>query len=169
MIKGPVADEKEDPALTAELSTLAQALPELLDRFRTMARAIGGEGANELSGPPQPALALPLGVAMDAALEVARAEVGKRARIIKLYAPAPAVLATERQLGAMLLGLLTHAAQAVVAGRPDEHQIELRVGTGDDGWARITVTASGPTVEGRAGSTRLELPPAVAPKTELKA
>ena len=173
MIQGAVPadkDGKEDPALTAELSSLAQALPELLERFRKLARTIGDEsGADALSGPAQPAQALPLGAAMDAAIAVARAELGKRARVVKVYAPAPSVLATERQLGAMLLGLLVHAAQATVAGRPDEHQIEVRIGGSDDGWARVTVTASGPSVDGRAGSARLELPPVVAPKTELKA
>ena len=166
----PDDDGKENPALTAELSTLAQALPELLDRFRKLARTIGDDsGPEALSGAAQPAQALPLAAAMDAAIEVARAELAKRARLVKVYAPAPSVLATERQLAAMLLGLLVQAAQAMVAGRPDEHQIEVRIGAGDDGWARVTVTASGPSVDGRAGSTRLELPPVVAPKTELKA
>lgn len=161
-------DEKEDPALTAKLSSLAEALPELLERFRQVARTLGDQSVPDAAD-TQPAQALALADALDAAVDVARAELGKRARLVKLYAPAPPVLATERQLGAVLLGLVVHALQAVVAGRPGEHQIELRVGTGDDGWARVSVTASGPSVDGRAGSARLELPPAVAPQTELKA
>lgn len=161
--------DKEDPALTAKLSTLAEALPELLDRFRQLARTMGAPGPTAQLADEQPAQSLELAAAMDVAVEAARGELGKRARLVKLYAPAPPVLATERQLGLMLLGLLVHAAQALPLGRVDEHRLDIGVGTGDDGWARVSVEAHGPGIAGRAGSARLELPPAVAPHTDLRA
>lgn len=161
-------DDKEDPALTANLSSLAQALPELLERFRQMARTLGSADETATS-PAGPAQALDVTAAMGAALEVARGELSRRMRIVKIFTPAPPVLATEKQLGLLLLGLLVQAGQAIAAGRPDEHQLDIRIGTSEEGWARVELTVSGATVDGGAGSSRLELPPAVAPKTELKA
>ena len=80
-------DDKEDPALTANLSSLAQALPELLERFRAMARETTG--------------------------------------------------------GARAVPSMTSAQPAQ--------------------------TLDGPSVHEGAGNSRLELPPVVAPKTELRA
>jgi hypothetical protein len=161
-------DDKDDPALTAQLSSLAQALPELLERFRQMARSVGRADEATMS-PSEPAQALDVTAALNVALEVARGELARRMRVVKIFTPAPPVLATEKQLGLMLLGMLVQAGQAVAPGRVDEHQLDIRVGTGEDGWARVELTVSGATVDGGAGSARLELPPVVAPKTELKA
>ncbi len=119
--------------------------------------------------PTEPAQALDVATAMGVALEVARPELSRRMRVMKIFSPAPPVVATQKQLGLLLLGLLVQAGQAVAPGRVDEHQLEIRIGTGDDGWARVEVVVSGATVDGGAGSARLELPPAVAPKTELRA
>lgn len=164
-----MADEKDEPTLTKELSTLAQALPELLERFRQLARDAGQRDAAAALEAGQPLQALDVAAAMDVAVEAARVELTARVRLVKVYAPAPPVLATERQLGLVLLGLLVQAAQAIAPGRADEHTIELRVAPGDDGWVRVAVATAGPSVEGRAGSSRLELPPAVAPRTDVRA
>ena len=161
-------DEKEDPALTANLSSLAQALPELLEKFRAMARAVGKPEESAMA-PSQPAQTLDAAAAVDQALEAARVELELRFHVLKLYAYAPPVLATEKQLQLMLLGHLVHAGQAVAPGRPDEHELQIRISTADDGWARIEFTLDGPHVADGAGNSRLELPPVVAPKTELKA
>lgn len=161
-------DEKEDPALTANLSTLAQALPELLEKFRDVARAVSAPAGSVLSA-AQPAQAIDVAAAVDRAVDSLRAELAERGRIVKLYLAAPPVLAIEAQLQRMLVGLLVHAAQACAPGRPDEHELRIRVSTADDGWARVELTLHGPLVADGAGSSRLALPPAVAPKTELNA
>ena len=164
-------DDKEDPQLTASLSSLAQALPELLERFRAMARASGGAAAapSPSMDPAQAAQTLDVAEAMDRVLEAAGDELARRFRVVKLYAYAPPVLATERQLAVMLMGHLVHAGEAVAAGRPDEHELQVRISTGDDGWARVELTLDGPSVHDGAGNSRIELPPVVAPKTELRA
>jgi hypothetical protein len=164
-------DEKEDPALTANLSSLAQALPELLDRFRAMARAAaGGEpSASPTMSATQPAQTLDVATAMDGVLAAAAEELARRFRVTKLYAYAPPVLANEKQLALMLMGQLVHAGQAVPPGRPEEHELQIRISTGDDGWARVELTLDGPSVHDGAGNSRIELPPVVAPKTELRA
>jgi hypothetical protein len=161
-------DEKEDPALTANLSSLAQALPELLEKFRAMARAVG-QPAESPMAPSQPAQTIELAAAVDAAIETTRPELERRFSIVKLYAYAPPVLANEKHLLLMLVGHLVHAGQACAPGRPDEHELQVRTSTADDGWARVELTLSGPHVADGAGNSRLELPPVVAPKTELKA
>ena len=164
-------DDKEDPQLTASLSSLAQALPELLERFRAMARASGGaaEVPSPSMDPAQAAQTLDVAEAMDRVLAAAEEELARRFRVVKLYAYAPPVLATERQLAVMLMGHLVHAGEAVAAGRPDEHELQIRISTGDDGWARVELTLDGPSVHDGAGNSRIELPPVVAPKTELRA
>ena len=164
-------DEKDDPALTANLSSLAQALPELLERFRAMARAAtGGEaGATPSMTAAQPAQTLDVAAAMDRVLEAAEAELARRFRVAKIYAQAPPVLANESQLAVMLMAHLVHAGQAVAAGRPDEHELQVRIYTVEDGWARVELTLDGPSVHDGAGNSRIELPPVVAPKTELRA
>jgi len=166
-------DEKEDPALTANLSSLAQALPELLERFRAMARAASAGSADHApSGSmeaAQPAQTLDVAAAMDSVLAAAEEELARRFRVVKLYAYAPPVLANEKQLALMLMGQLVHAGQAVAPGRPDEHELQIRISTGDDGWARVELTLDGPSVHDGAGNSRIELPPVVAPKTELRA
>jgi signal transduction histidine kinase len=161
-------DEKEDPALTANLSSLAQALPELLERFRAMARAVGGKDESALAS-SQPAQTIDLAAAMDQVLEAATAELAGRFSVLKLYAYAPPVLANDKQLAQMLMGHLVHAGQAVPPGRPDEHELQIRISTSEDGWARVELTLDGPSVHDGAGNSRLELPPVVAPKTELRA
>ena len=162
-------DEKEDPALTANLSSLAQALPELLERFRAMARAAGGGEPTPTMTATQPAQTLEVAAAMDAVLAAAEEELASRFAVTKLYAYAPPVLANEKQLALMLMGQLVHAGQAVAPGRPDEHELQIRISTADDGWARVELTLDGPSVHDGAGNSRIELPPVVAPKTELRA
>ena len=163
-------DDKEDPALTANLSSLAQALPELLERFRAMAReTTGGARAVPSMTAAQPAQTLDVAAAMDRVLEAAHAELARRFVVTRLYAYAPPVLATESQLAMLLMAHLVQAGQAVAEGQPEAHELQVRISTGDEGWARVELTLDGPSVHEGAGNSRLELPPVVAPKTELRA
>jgi hypothetical protein len=162
-------DDKEDPALTASLSSLAQTLPELLERFRAMARAASGGETPPAMTSAQPAETLDVAQAMDRVLDAAHDELARRFRVTKLYAYAPPVLATSTQLALMLMAHLVQAGQAVAPGRPDEHELQIRISTGEEGWARVELTLDGPSVHDGAGNSRLELPPVVAPKTELRA
>ena len=163
-------DDKQDPTLTANLSSLAQALPELLERFRAMARAAGGAAEPVPSmASAQPAQTLDVATAMDRVLEAAHDELAARFLVTRLYASAPPVLATETQLAGLLMAHLVQAGQAVAPGRPEAHELQIRISTGDEGWARVELTLDGPSVHDGAGNSRLELPPVVAPRTELRA
>jgi C4-dicarboxylate-specific signal transduction histidine kinase len=202
--------------LTASLPTLAQAMPALLEQFRALARSLA-EGAvagkivdvaeeqrlaafvqfvkllgREHEGPAQ---ALALEPLVAATLAVMRAELG-RARVVKVYAPAPLVIATERQLGQLLLELFGHVKRALDNVDVEEQRLTLRVGTTDAGWALVelepsaglTDTASDAALAtaraivaelggrlriarepGPAAALRVELPPARAPATDVRA
>src|SRR5437879_6484439 len=103
-----------------------------------MARAAGGSDERV---PPmaaaQPAQTLDVAEAMDRVLDAAKDELARRFRVVKLYAFAPPVLATTSQLAEMLMAHLVHAGQAVAEGRPEEHELQIRISTGDEGWARV--------------------------------
>jgi len=73
------------------------------------------------------------------------------------------------EVAAAMDRVLDAAHDEVAAGRPDEHELQIRISTGDEGWARVELTLDGPSVHDGAGNSRLELPPVVAPKTELRA
>jgi hypothetical protein len=211
-------DDSPDEAaarLTANLPALAQALPALLEQFRELARSLQRDNVagkivdvaeeQRLQAFVQlvkaltqdrepPAEAHDVQRLVDATLAVARAELTRHARLTKIYAPAPPVIATERQLLQLFLDLMMY-----VSGKIDEgegQQLMLRIGTTDAGWALVELEPSrgidGEAADaqlagaraivqelggrmriarerGRAPSLRVELPPARAPETDIRA
>jgi signal transduction histidine kinase len=62
---------------------------------------------------------------LDSSLRLARTEIRHRARIVREYAPVPAVAANETRLGQLFLNLLVNAAHAIPEGAADRHEIRV--------------------------------------------
>jgi signal transduction histidine kinase len=62
---------------------------------------------------------------LDSSLRMASNEIRHRARLDRAYAGAPAVWADEARLGQLFLNLIINAAQAIPAGRTEEHVISV--------------------------------------------
>src|SRR4051812_44321535 len=78
-------------------------------------------------------------------LSMLQPELERKARVVTEFGDTPPVLATERQLGHVILSLLVNAAQAM-KGKPDEQRIEVRVSSDARGWAVVEVVDSGPGI-----------------------
>jgi PAS domain S-box-containing protein len=80
---------------------------------------------------------------VESAIHMAANEVRFRARLVREYAAAPAVLANEARLGQVVLNLLINAAQAIPEGRVDENEIRVVTGTDARGRALLEVRDTG--------------------------
>ncbi len=117
------------PARDDVLRALAEAR-EGADRVRSVVRDLRTfSGARE-----ERRTRVELEAVMDSALHVAANEIRYRARVVREYREAPAVMADEARLGQVVLNLLINAVQAIPEGHPTEH--EVRVVTGTDGRGR---------------------------------
>jgi signal transduction histidine kinase len=140
-------------AVDEELGAAAEALREArqgADRVRAIVRDL------RMFARAEEERRQPLDVArvVDASLHVARGEIAPRARIVRDYAPAPEVLASESRLGQVFVNLLLNAAQAMVPGSPEANEIRVSVGRAEDGRARVEIADTGcgmpPEVRARA-------------------
>jgi signal transduction histidine kinase len=78
-------------------------------------------------------------------LDLLRPELERKAQLALCLGEAPLVLATERQLGHVILSLLVNAAQAM-KGKPEDNRIEVRVSEDPRGWAIVEVVDNGPGI-----------------------
>ncbi|MEO6418361.1 MAG: ATP-binding protein, partial [Polyangiaceae bacterium] len=77
---------------------------------------------------------------LDAAVNMAWAEIRNRAKVIKDYSDVPPVDANESRLGQVFLNLLANAAQAIPEGHATEN--EIRVRTFVDVFDRVCIAVS---------------------------
>lgn len=77
---------------------------------------------------------------LDAATNIARNEIEKRARLITRYGDVPLVRANESRLGQVFLNLLVNAAQAIPDGDPSGN--EVRIATRVDALGRVVIEIS---------------------------
>jgi signal transduction histidine kinase len=164
-----VADDDDTPRdrldfVAAKLTAMAATMPSLLERFRAHAHAQGRAAELEpllpadsdriagfvryleLFGHADARGPAPLDVAAlaDRVLDVTASEIARHvAVVVRSFAPAPLVLATEKQLGQLLVSLLLNGAQAIPEGHADDNRLEIRLDTSPDGWARIEIEDSG--------------------------
>jgi PAS domain S-box-containing protein len=80
--------------------------------------------------------------ALDAALHLARNELRQRARVATRVDEVPPVLGDESRVSQVFLNLLVNAAQAIPEGRPDDHEIEIRLGV-EEGRVVLRVRDTG--------------------------
>jgi len=77
------------------------------------------------------------------ALNLAQAEILTRARLELHLDPCPPVLASQGQIGQVMLHLLVNASQSIPGGAAERHQVRVASGTDAQGWASIDVSDSG--------------------------
>jgi PAS domain S-box-containing protein len=98
----------------------------------------------------------PLDVArvLDSALNVTRGEVAPRARVVRRYAAAPEVVASESRLGQVFVNLLLNAAQAMPPAEPEANEICVSIEPAPGGRVRVEIADTGtgmaPEVRDRA-------------------
>ena len=80
---------------------------------------------------------------LESAIHIAANELRYRARVVRDYGPAPAVVADEARLGQVVLNLLINAAQAIPEGRTDDHEIRIVTSTDARGRAVVEVRDTG--------------------------
>ena len=80
---------------------------------------------------------------MDSSLRMAWNEIRHRARLVKAYAPTPAVHANESRLGQVFLNLIINAAQAIPEGRAANNEIRVSTSVAPDGWIVVEVSDTG--------------------------
>jgi signal transduction histidine kinase len=88
---------------------------------------------------------------LDASLELARALVESRARIVTEYEEAPLIRANDGRLSQVFLNLLLNAAQSIEPGHPESNEIRIRCrGDRDRVIVSISDTGCGIPRENRA-------------------
>ena len=74
---------------------------------------------------------------LDSCLNMARAELRRRARVVRRYERTPRVFANDARLGQVVLNLLINAADAIAEGEPEKNEITL--GTSVDAEGRVVI------------------------------
>ncbi|MBI5067345.1 MAG: response regulator [Deltaproteobacteria bacterium] len=81
--------------------------------------------------------------ALEAAIDMARSEVQKRAQLVTRIGELPKVHGNEVRLSQVFLNLLMNAAQAIPAGDAEGNEVRVTAATGADGRAIVEVTDTG--------------------------
>jgi len=77
------------------------------------------------------------------ALNLAQAEIHRRASLDLRLDPCPTVLAGQGQIGQVMLHLLVNASQSTPPGSPGAHVVRVTSRTDENGWAAIEVSDTG--------------------------
>jgi PAS domain S-box-containing protein len=80
---------------------------------------------------------------LDACLNIAHAELARRAQVVRDFAEVPLLLGNESRLGQVFLNLILNAAQAIPEDRPDAHEVRVRVRERAGDGIVVTVTDTG--------------------------
>jgi signal transduction histidine kinase len=128
------------PAQRAELGGILEDTVDGLSRIRRIVRDLG---TFSRAGERDELAAINVRTVLEAALNLARNQVGQRATLVRDYRPAPLVLASEPRLAQVFLNLLVNAAQAIPEGAHESNEIHVRTGTDERGQAFVEVSDSG--------------------------
>jgi CheY-like chemotaxis protein/anti-sigma regulatory factor (Ser/Thr protein kinase) len=101
--------------------------------MRTLARDAGDDARSPM----------PLGGAIDAAVQLTSNELRHRATLVRDLRETPLVAADETRLTQVLVNLLSNAGQAIEEGHSDRHVVRLATYTSASGEAVIEVTDDG--------------------------
>ena len=125
----------DDPAAARELGTLVREARHGIQRIHTVVRGLMTFSRIE------PTYHEPLDVnrVIEGAIAIANSEIQPRARLVRTFGALPRVDANAARLGQVFLNLLLNAAQSIVIGHPDDH--EITVTTRDDS-GRVVIDIS---------------------------
>lgn len=90
-----------------------------------------------------PSQAIDVEVVLESSINMAWNEIRHRARLKRSFAHPPPIVATEAQLGQILLNLLINAAQSIPAGSVERHEIEVSTGLDTDDRVFVEVRDTG--------------------------
>ncbi|WP_242337013.1 ATP-binding protein [Anaeromyxobacter sp. SG66] len=110
----------------------AQRMRVIVRDLRTFSR-----GENDRSGP------VDLAPVIESCINMARAEIRRRARLTRDLAPVPPVHGNAARLGQVFLNLLVNAAQAIAEGAPERNEIRVVTRTRPDGRVAVEVRDTG--------------------------
>jgi two-component system NtrC family sensor kinase len=105
---------------------------DIVNDLKTLARGDGDQG-------------VPIDVqhVLDVCVNMAEHELRPRARLVKDYRCKPSVSASEARMGQVFLNLIINAAQAIPAGKPEEHEVRLVLMPGDGQQVVVEVHDTG--------------------------
>jgi PAS domain S-box-containing protein len=89
-----------------------------------------------------PARPVDVARALETALDLARTDLRQRARVLRDVAAVPPVLGDESRVSQVFVNLLVNAAQAIPDGKPDDNEVEVRLGV-EDGRVVLRVRDTG--------------------------
>jgi PAS domain S-box-containing protein len=141
-----IAEDLDEPA-RASFADQLEGLKELIAEARQGSERIRKivRGLKTLSHfDEEHRVALDVRQVLDGAIDIAFNEVRHRARLVKDYRAAPAVLADEAKLAQVFLNLIVNAAQALPEGQADRHEIRVATGRDPAGRALVEVHDTGP-------------------------
>jgi len=166
-----VAGDADDDALERIIGSLEELggnMPELVARLRAAAAlrgerlpaALPADAANAANagqrftalaaylrrfGEPDRSAPAPRSLpdVIEDVLDLLRPELERHAQLALSIGEAPLVLATERQLGHVVLSVLVNAAQAM-KGKPEDNRIDVRISEDARGWAVVEIVDAGP-------------------------
>ncbi|HET7826954.1 MAG TPA: ATP-binding protein [Anaeromyxobacter sp.] len=128
------------PELSSLLGPLRGALDDALQGADRVARIV--KDLKTFSRDDERRLPVDARAALESALQLARGEIKKRARLVRDLEDVPLVDGSESRLGQVFLNLLVNAAQAIPDGAPERHEIRVSSRV-RDGWVEISVEDTG--------------------------
>jgi two-component system, NtrC family, sensor kinase len=90
---------------------------------------------------------------LDSAINLAKNEITRRARLVRDYAEVPSIEANAARLGQLFLNLLVNASQAIPEGDVDGNEVRVRTGSDANGQVLVEISDTGPGI-----------PPHIAPR-----
>jgi signal transduction histidine kinase len=133
------APRPDDADLAAQLHDAMREAMAGADRMRAVVRDLKtfASGEEDRNGPVE------LRPVLDSCVNLAWNEIRPRARLVRDLAPVPPVFGNDARLGQLFLSLVVNAAQAIPAGRPDDHEIAISSRTLPDGRVAVEVRDTG--------------------------
>jgi PAS domain S-box-containing protein len=80
---------------------------------------------------------------LDSAINLAKNEITRRARLIRDYADVPPIEANAARLGQVFLNLLVNASQAIPEGDVEGNEVRIRTGSHADGRLLVEISDTG--------------------------
>jgi PAS domain S-box-containing protein len=126
-------------AALRELEEMTVEAREGAERVRKIVRGLKTFSRGDEAHP----VALDLERVLEVAIDMAFNTIRHRARLVKDYGDAPAVVADEGRLGQVFINLLVNAAQSLSEGQVERNEIRVVTGTFADGRALVEVRDTG--------------------------